>query len=70
MRIFYKFRGVVASGVGVFRYDKYIPGAELNAETASFASFLNDVDDAVGHLDAVPIKRLSPINHDSSSISY
>jgi hypothetical protein len=54
----------------VLRYDKHILGAELNAETASFASFLNDVDDAVRHLDAVPIKRLSPINHGSSSISY
>ena len=61
---------MVASGVGALRHDKHILGAELNAETASFASFLNDVDDAVGHLDAVPIKRLSPINHGSSSISY
>jgi hypothetical protein len=63
-----EFRGVVALGVGVPGHDEHVLRAELNAKTASFASLLNDMNDAVGHLNAVPIKRLSPIAHNPTSI--
>ena len=60
--------GMVALGVGALGHDQHALGAELDAEAASFAPFLDDVDDAVGHLDAVAIQGLSPIGHGPSSI--
>jgi hypothetical protein len=46
---------MVALGVGSLGHDQHALRAELDAETASFAAFLDDVNDAMGHLDAVPI---------------
>jgi hypothetical protein len=60
--------GMVAFGVGVLGHDQSALRAELDTKAASLAPFLNDVDDAVGHLDAVSIQRLSPKCHDPSSI--
>jgi hypothetical protein len=45
-------------------------GAEFNAEAASLAPFLDDVNDAVGYLDAIAIQRLSPKSHKPSSILH
>jgi hypothetical protein len=36
-------------------HDKYTLGAKLDAESASLASFLDDMYDAVRHLDSVSI---------------
>jgi hypothetical protein len=47
--------GMVALGVGALRHHQHLLGAELDAEPASFASFLDDMNDAVRYLDAVPI---------------
>jgi hypothetical protein len=63
-------RRMVAFGVGALRHNKHTLGTELNTETASFASFLDDVDDAVGYLDAIPIQGLSPIGHSPSQILH
>jgi hypothetical protein len=63
-----QFGWMIAFGVGVLRHDQHILGAEFNAKAASFAPFLDDMDDTVGHLDAVPVQGLSPIRHSPSSI--
>jgi hypothetical protein len=47
--------GMVALGVGALRHDQHLLGAELDAEPASFAPFLDDMNDAVRYLDAVQI---------------
>jgi hypothetical protein len=60
--------GMVAFGVGVLGHDQCALGAELDTETASLAPLLDDVNDAVGYLDAVSIQRLSPKCHGPSSI--
>jgi len=62
------YRGMVAFGVGLFGHDQCALRAELDTKTASFAPFLDDVNDAVGNLDAVSIQRLSPKCHGPSSI--
>jgi hypothetical protein len=46
---------MVALGVGALRHDKHFLGAELDAESTSFASFFDDMNDAVWYLDAVSI---------------
>jgi hypothetical protein len=58
--------GMVAFGVGAFRHDENTLRAELDAIAASFAPFVNDVDDAMRNLDTVSIQRLSPIAHSPS----
>jgi hypothetical protein len=60
--------GMVAFGVGVLRHDQSALGAELDTKAASLAPFFDDVNDAVGYLDAVSIQRLSPECHGPSSI--
>jgi hypothetical protein len=63
-----KLRGMVAFRIGAFGHDQHTLRAELDAESASFASFLDDVNNAMGYLDAVPIQGLSPIRHIPPSI--
>jgi hypothetical protein len=46
---------MVAPGVGSLGHDQHALRAELDAKAASFATFLDDVNNAVGYLDAVPI---------------
>jgi hypothetical protein len=41
--------------IGTLGHDERTPGAELDTEAASLAPFFDDVNDAMGHLDAVPI---------------
>jgi hypothetical protein len=60
---------MVAFRVGALGHDQHTLGAELNAESASFAPFLDDVNNAVRHLNAVSIQGLSPVGHRSSSFS-
>jgi hypothetical protein len=62
-------RGVVPFAVRMLGHDQDALGAELDAKTATFAPFLNDMNDATGHLDAVSIQGLSPISHSPSSSS-
>jgi hypothetical protein len=68
MGVVYKLRGVVALGVRIFGHDEHTLGAKLDAESASFASFLDDVNDTMWYLDAVSVQGLSPISHVPSSI--
>jgi hypothetical protein len=64
-----QFGRVVAFRIGALGHDQHTLGAKLNAKAASLAPLLNDVDDAVRHLDAVSIQGLSPVGHCSSSFS-
>ncbi len=57
---------VIALAVGLLGHDQHVLRAELNAEATPLAPFLDDVDDAKGYLDPIPIQRLSPIGHRSS----
>jgi hypothetical protein len=57
---------MIPSRIGVFRYDKHFPRAEFNAKPTAFASFFDDMDNAVGDPNTVLIQRLPPIFHDSS----
>jgi hypothetical protein len=61
---------MVALRVGALGHDEYHLGAEFNAKAASFASFLDDVNDTVWYLDAVSIQGLSPVCHDPPSIPH
>ena len=61
------FGGMVSFGVRTLRHYQQMPRAELNTETASLASFLNDMHNAMGDLNSIPIERLSPIRHRTSS---
>jgi hypothetical protein len=58
-----EFGRMVAFRIGALGHDQHTLGAELDTEAASLASFLNDVDNAVRHLDAVSIQGLSPVGH-------
>jgi hypothetical protein len=55
MGIIGQFRGMVPFRVGVLGHGEDELGTELDTESASFAPLFNDVDDAMGHLDAVSI---------------
>jgi hypothetical protein len=59
---------MVAFGVGLLGHDEHLLWAELDAKAASFAPFIDDMHDAKGHLDALSIKRLSPIGHSLPSL--
>jgi hypothetical protein len=61
---------MVAFGIGALGHDEDTLRAKLDAKTAALASFVNDVHDATGNLDAVPIQGLSPITHSPSSIQH
>jgi hypothetical protein len=50
-----KFRGVIALGIRALGHDKHALGTEFDTEAASFAPFLDDLNDAMGHPDAVSI---------------
>jgi hypothetical protein len=63
-----QFRRMVAFGIGAFRHGKDILGAELDTKPAPLASIFDDMNNAVRHLDAVPIQGLSPVGHIPSSI--
>jgi hypothetical protein len=65
-----KLRGMVAFGIGALGHDQHTLWAELDAESASFASLLDDVNNAMGYLDTVPIQGLSPIGHIPPSILH
>jgi hypothetical protein len=65
-----EFRGMIAPGVGAFGHDEDALRAEFDTEAASFASLLDNMDDAVGYLDAVSIQGLSPMCHGSSGIPH
>jgi hypothetical protein len=65
-----EFRRMVTFRIGVLGHDERILGAKLNAKSAPFASFLDDVNDAARNLDAVPVQGLSPIGHVPSSIPH
>jgi hypothetical protein len=60
---------VVTLRIGALGHDQHTLGAELNAEAASFAPFVDDVNNAMRHLNAVSIQGLSPVGHRSSSFS-
>jgi hypothetical protein len=62
------FGGMVAFGVGPFGHDKHVLRAKFYAEATSLAALVNDVHDATGYLDVVPIQGLSPECHVPSSI--
>jgi hypothetical protein len=55
--------GMIAFGIGPFGHDEHVLGAELDAETAPLAPFLDDLNHAARNLDAITIQRLSPITH-------
>jgi hypothetical protein len=46
---------MIAFGIGMLRYNKHTPRTEFNAESATFTAFLDDMDDAVGNPNAIPI---------------
>ena len=50
----------------MFRYNKHAARTEFNAESATFTAFLDDMDDAVGNPNAIPIQGLPPIFHNVS----
>jgi hypothetical protein len=55
--------GMVALGIGAFGHHKHALGAKLDAETASLAALLDDLNHAARDLDMIPIQGLSPIAH-------
>jgi hypothetical protein len=63
-----QFWGVIALGVGSFRHHEDALGAKLDAEAASFATLLNDLNHAARNLNTLPIQGLSPIAHVSSLV--
>jgi hypothetical protein len=70
MGVRYEFGGMVALRVCLLGHGEDCLGTEFDTESASFASFFNDVDDAVRNPDAFPIQGLSPIGHVRSSILH
>jgi hypothetical protein len=66
--IIHEYGRMVALGIALLGHDQHLERAELDTKAASFASFLDDVDDALGDPDATAIQRLSPISHSPSSI--
>jgi hypothetical protein len=56
---------MIAFGVGAGRHNQNAAGAEFDTETASFAAFLDDVNDTAGHLVVAPVERGSPVFHSS-----
>jgi hypothetical protein len=46
---------MVAFGVGPLGHEEYLLWAELDTKAASLAPFLDDMHDAMGHLNALSI---------------
>ncbi len=65
-----EFRRMIAFGVCALGHEQYALGTEFNAKAATFASFLDDVNDTVWYLDAISIQGLSPVCHDPTSILH
>jgi len=59
------FRGMIAFGVGAGRHNQDATGAEFDTETASFAAFLDDVNNTAGYPIVAPVERGSPVFHSS-----
>jgi hypothetical protein len=49
------FGGVISFGVRARRHNQQMPWAELDTESTSLASFLNDMHNAMGDLNSIPI---------------
>jgi hypothetical protein len=59
---------MIPFGIGMLGYNKHITRTEFYTESATFTAFLDDMDDAVGNPNTIPIERLPPIFHDASFI--
>jgi hypothetical protein len=58
---------MIAFRIGSLGHYKHLSWAEFNTESATFASFFNDMDNAVRGPNTVFIEGLAPIFHDFSS---
>jgi hypothetical protein len=46
---------MIAFGIGMLRYNKHTARTEFNAESATFTAFRDDMNDAMGNPNAIPI---------------
>jgi hypothetical protein len=65
-----EFGGMIALGIRAMGHDEHTLGAELDTKTAALAPFLNDLNDAMGHANAIPIQWLTPVGHSPSSVLH
>jgi hypothetical protein len=57
---------MVSSEIGTLGYDKHLSRTKFDTKSAAFATFFNDMDDALRNSNAVFIERLPPIFHAAS----
>jgi hypothetical protein len=57
---------MVPFGIGLLGHDKYSAGAEFNAESATFAPLLDDMDNTMRNPNLILVQRLAPKFHDYS----
>ncbi len=57
---------MITFGIGLLGHEKDALGTEFHTEPATFAAFIDDVNDPDGDFDSILIKGLSPIFHNSS----
>jgi hypothetical protein len=58
---------MITLAIDVLGHDQHVLGAKLYANTASLAPFFDNVDGAMGYLNAVAVERLTPKGHGPSS---
>ena len=57
---------MIAFGIGLLGHEENALGTEFYAEPATFAAFMEDVNDPAGDFDSIRIKGLSPVFQNAS----
>ena len=57
---------MIAFGIGLPGHEKDAPGTEFHTEPATFAAFVDDVNNPAGDFDSILIKGLSPVFQNAS----